>query len=184
MKRPTISMAMIVKNEAENLPRIFKSIEGCFDEIHITDTGSTDDTVKIAQELGAKVHHFGWCDDFAMARNVSFEPITTDFVFWMDGDDVLENREEFINFRDNVMDLADYWVANYIYSSDASGKPMCTFARERVFRTSKKMRWRYFVHEGVQPSLPRVRLSLSSFHLGALGICARMRISKRISLET
>lgn len=143
---------MIVKNEAENLPRLFASIEGCFDEIHITDTGSTDNTVELAQSLGAIVHPFEWCDDFSAARNASFAPIKTDYVAWLDGDDVLENREAFISFRDHVMGLADYWLAAYHYSSDATGKPICTFARERVFRVDKGMHWKYFVHEGVIPS--------------------------------
>jgi len=145
---------MIVKNEAENLPRLFESIQGVFDEIHITDTGSTDDTVKIAESYGAKVHHFEWCDDFAAARNASFKPVTTDFVFWMDGDDVLENKEAFIHFRDHVMKVADYWVAPYHYASDANGNAICTFARERVFKVSRGMQWRYFIHEGVIPVLP------------------------------
>lgn len=152
MKRPTISLAMIVKNEAENLPRLFASIQDCFDEIHITDTGSTDGTVEIAERLGAKVHHFKWVNDFAAARNASFDPITTDYVMWLDGDDVLENPEGFKRFRDDAMGLADYWIATYHYSSEAvTGKPLCSFARERVFRTDRKFKWKYFVHEGVIP---------------------------------
>ncbi len=142
---------MIVKNEAENLPRLFKSIEGCFDEIHITDTGSADDTVKIAQELGATVHHFDWINDFSAARNASFKPITTDYVFWFDGDDTLDNPEEFKHFRDHVMYLADYWIAPYHYTSDENGKSLCTFARERVFKISKQLSWKYPIHEGVTP---------------------------------
>jgi glycosyltransferase involved in cell wall biosynthesis len=143
---------MIVKNEAHNLPRLFESIEGCFDEIHITDTGSTDDTVEVAKRLGATVHHFEWCMDFSAARNASFLPIKTDFVMWMDGDDVLENKDAFIKWRDDAMGLAEYWVATYHYASDSqTGKPVCSFARERVFRTDRQMKWKYFVHEGVVP---------------------------------
>ncbi len=153
-KRPTIALAMIVKNEAHNLPRLFASIEGCFDEVHITDTGSTDGTPDVARKLGAQVHEFQWVDDFAAARNASFEPVKTDFVMWLDGDDVLGNREAFIRWRDDAMEFADYWMATYHYSSDAAGRPNCSFARERVFRVEKGMRWRYFVHEGVIPQSP------------------------------
>lgn len=151
MSRPTITLAMIVKNEAENLPGLLKSVEGCFDDILITDTGSTDDTVGVALSLGARVQHFEWCDDFSAARNASFQGVTTDYVMWLDGDDVLENREGFINWRDTAMNLADYWVATYHYSSDPSGKAVCSFARERVFKVDKGMQWKYFVHEGVMP---------------------------------
>lgn len=145
---------MIVKNEAENLPRLFESIEGCFDEVHITDTGSTDDTVAIAERFGAKVHRFDWVQDFSAARNASFDPVTTDFVCWLDGDDTLDNPEGFKRFRDDVMALADYWVAPYHYASDANGKAVCTFARERVLRVNKQMRWNYAIHEGIKPESP------------------------------
>lgn len=152
MKRPTISLAMIVKNEAENLPRLFDSIQGCFDEIHITDTGSTDDTVKIAESRGAIVHHFAWVNDFAAARNYSFSHVKTDYVMWLDGDDILQNPEGFNKFRDDAMGLADYWIATYHYSSDPTGKAVCSFARERVFRVDRGFQWKYFVHEGVIPA--------------------------------
>lgn len=151
MKRPTLALALIAKNEAENLPRLFASIEGCFDEIHLTDTGSTDNTVEVAKKLGAIVHHFPWVDDFSAARNASFEPIKTDYIAWLDCDDVLENREGFLNFRDTAMSLADYWLANYHYSSDAAGNAVCTFVRERVFKNHIGFKWKYFVHEGVIP---------------------------------
>lgn len=151
MKRPSLSLVMIVKNEAHNLPRLLKSVEGCFDEVHITDTGSTDATVAVAQELGCHVHHLEWPHDFSAARNASIQPVTTDYWMWMDGDDVLNNREGFIKWRDDAMGLADYWISTYHYASDSAGKPVCSFARERCFKTSLQMGWKYFVHEGVVP---------------------------------
>jgi len=154
MSRPSITLGMIVKDEADNLPRIFESVKDCFDEIHITDTGSKDGTQDVARKLGAQVFDFTWCDDFSAARNHSFSNVKTDFVAWLDGDDVLENRENFIKFRDDIMKIADYWVAPYHYASDAEGKSTCTFARERVFRMSRQPRWRYFIHEGVTPDGP------------------------------
>lgn len=151
MTRPSVALAMIVKNEAHNLPRLFKSIEGCFDEIHITDTGSTDDTVEIAKANGAQVHHFEWVNDFAAARNASFAPVKTDYVVWLDADDCIENPEAFKLFRDTSMGLSDFHLVPYHYASDASGKPVCTFSRERVFKVSRRFQWRYFIHEGVTP---------------------------------
>lgn len=161
MKRPSITLAAIMKNEAHNIPRMLKSVEGCFDEIILTDTGSTDDSVEIAKSHGAQIKHFEWVDDFAAARNFSFEGIKTDYIAWMDLDDILENPQGFKNFRDDAMSLGDYWIASYHYSSDASGKPVCTFARERVFRTNKNYRWKYFVHEGVMPD-SSTRMQFSS----------------------
>jgi glycosyltransferase involved in cell wall biosynthesis len=152
MKRPSIAIAVIARNEASNVRQWFASVEGLFDQYVFVDTGSNDGTQDIAKELGCDVFHFPWCDDFSAARNYAFDQVKTDFVFWNDLDDVLENREAFIQFRDNIMKIADFWIAPYHYASDGEGRPVCTFARERVFRMSRQPRWRYFIHEGVVPS--------------------------------
>lgn len=150
--RPSISLAVIAKNEEGNVSQLLKSVEGCFDEIVFVDTGSTDNTVEEAKTFGAKVFHFEWVQDFSAARNFAFSKVTTDYVCWFDLDDALDNKDAFIRFRDHVMHLGDYWIAPYHYSSDASGKPTCIFARERVFRMDRGFRWKYPVHEGVMPT--------------------------------
>ena len=96
MNRPSISLCIIVKNEEHNLPNLLKSVEGCFDEICITDTGSTDNTVKVAESFGCKVSHFKWVYDFSSARNFNFSQAKSDYIMWMDGDDFLETKEQFI----------------------------------------------------------------------------------------
>lgn len=158
-KRPTIALCLIVKNEADNLPKLFKSIEGCFDEIHITDTGSEDKTVEVAKSLGATVHHFDWVDDFSAARNYSFSHANTDFIMWLDGDDVLSDAKAFKLWRDTTMNIADYWLATYNYALNPDGTPNCAFARERVVRRSKDFKWKYFVHEGLLPPIKSVHKS-------------------------
>lgn len=140
-----------MKNEEENIPRLLESVKGCFDQIVLVDTGSTDNSVKVAKSLGAQVEHFEWINDFSAARNYAFSFSKSDFTMWMDLDDVLFNKEGFLNFKKDAMHLADYWLADYQYSSDAKGKVVCQFTRERVFRTSKQYQWKYFVHEGVVP---------------------------------
>lgn len=151
LKRPTIALACIAKNEEENIERLLKSVEGCFDEIVITDTGSTDRTVEIAQSLGAQVKHFAWVNDFSAARNYSFSDIKSDYIMWLDLDDVLVSKEEFIRFRDNVLMLAECWIAPYHYSTDENGRPVCVFARERIIKNHKGVRWKYPIHEGMIP---------------------------------
>lgn len=165
MSKPSLALAMIVKNEAENLPVLFESIKDCFDEIHITDTGSTDGTIDILKSLGAKVHHFDWVNDFAAARNASFDPVKTDYVMWMDGDDVLAKPDAFKMWRQDVMHLADYWFAPYHYAHNEKGESVCTFIRERVFKTAKKPAWKYFVHEGVIPKQGSIMQQVGAWHI-------------------
>lgn len=87
--RAEISLCMIVRNEERVLGDCLKSVKEWVDEIILVDTGSTDKTVEIAKEHGAKVFHFPWCDDFSAARNVSLEHATKEWLFWMDADDTL-----------------------------------------------------------------------------------------------
>lgn len=151
MDRPSISLALIAKDEANNVERLFKSVEGCFDEIILVDTGSTDNTVEIAKNLGATVYHFDWINDFSAARNFSFSKVKTEYVMWMDLDDALFDKEAFIDFRNKSLKYFDYVLAKYNYALDQAGKPIVSFARERIMKMSTSPVWKYFVHEGVTP---------------------------------
>lgn len=70
---PTISLAMIVKNEEEWLPKCLDSVKDIVDEIVIVDTGSTDKTKEVAARYGAQIYDFTWVDDFSAARNFSLD---------------------------------------------------------------------------------------------------------------
>jgi glycosyltransferase involved in cell wall biosynthesis len=72
----TISLSMIVKNEAKTLERCLRSVEGIPDEIIIIDTGSEDNTKEIARNFTPQIFDFEWADDFSAARNYSFEQVT------------------------------------------------------------------------------------------------------------
>ncbi len=84
-----ISLCMIVKDEAATLARTLATVQGVVGEIVVVDTGSTDDTVMIAQSYGAKIHSFAWMNDFAAARNESLRYATGEWVLVLDADEVL-----------------------------------------------------------------------------------------------
>ncbi|MFI5936454.1 glycosyltransferase [Actinoplanes sp. NPDC051494] len=69
MSCPLLAASIIVRDEAELLPACLESLAFVVDEIHVHDTGSTDDTPEIAARYGAGVTRGGWSDDFAAARN-------------------------------------------------------------------------------------------------------------------
>ncbi len=94
-----ISLCMIVKNEEENLGRCLKSVQDLVDEIIVVDTGSTDKTVEIAKEYGAKVHYFKWCNDFSAARNESLKYASKNWILIMDGDDEFCSEDKGKNLK-------------------------------------------------------------------------------------
>src|SRR6516164_2873056 len=89
--RLRVSLCMIVKDEAANLPACLGSVADLVDEMIVVDTGSTDDTKTVAERLGANVYDFDWVDHFAAARNESIRHATGDWVFWLDGDERLDD---------------------------------------------------------------------------------------------
>ncbi|WP_322679890.1 MULTISPECIES: tetratricopeptide repeat protein [unclassified Nostoc] len=80
---------MIVKNEAATLPKCLNSVRNVVDEMVVLDTGSIDRTPNIAKQLGAKVHHFKWCNDFSAARNAALKYVTGDWILVLDADETL-----------------------------------------------------------------------------------------------
>ncbi|MEL6381141.1 MAG: tetratricopeptide repeat protein [Cyanobacteria bacterium J06626_18] len=85
----SLSLCMIVKNEAQNLSRCLASVQGYVDEMIVADTGSQDATVAIAQDFGAQVVSIEWTNDFAVARNQSLEMATGDWILVLDADEVV-----------------------------------------------------------------------------------------------
>jgi glycosyltransferase involved in cell wall biosynthesis len=84
-----LSFCMIVKNEATNLPRCLASVQSIADELIVLDTGSTDNSIAIAQSFGARVEQYSWNHNFATARNIALTYVTGDWVLVLDADEVL-----------------------------------------------------------------------------------------------
>ncbi len=89
MTRPTISACMIVKNEEKMLPNCLRSIRNFVDEIIVVDTGSSDNTVGIAESFGAQVFHHPWENHFSKHRNQSLDYAGSDWLFIIDADEEL-----------------------------------------------------------------------------------------------
>jgi len=89
----TLSLAMIVRDEAGALGHCLGSVRDLVDEMVVVDTGSTDGTVAIAESFGARIGDFPWCDDFAAARNESLRLCTGDWVLLLDADEAVDRLD-------------------------------------------------------------------------------------------
>lgn len=89
-----LSLCMIVRDEAAFLARCLSSVAALVDEIVIVDTGSVDDTIKIAKSFGARVSSIEWPNDFALARNASLALATGDWILVLDADEYLDQQAQ------------------------------------------------------------------------------------------
>ena len=112
-----LSVAMIVKDEAANLPQCLASIQGLWDELVVVDTGSSDATVAIAAACGARVQAFAWIEDFAAARNFSLSLCTGDWVLVLDADeavDPLDHPRIRAACQGAEVQAFSLWIRNYL----------------------------------------------------------------------
>ncbi|HBF33202.1 TPA: hypothetical protein DDW35_01435 [Candidatus Sumerlaeota bacterium] len=114
-----LSICMIVKNEARRIANCVKRHLPLADEIIVVDTGSTDGTAELAQEAGAIVSHFTWCDDFAAARNAALDAATGDWAFALDADEWID-EQDFLKLRILCEGApAVYSVMTHTFSNEA-----------------------------------------------------------------
>lgn len=94
-----LALVMIVRDEARCIARCLGSVKPYVDAMIVVDTGSTDDTIAIAEHHGATVHHFAWCDDFAAARNAALDHSAADWNLILDADEWLDSGAETLGAR-------------------------------------------------------------------------------------
>lgn len=148
-----LSLCLIVKDEEKSLDNCLKNAQEYADEIIIVDTGSCDNTKKIAQKYTSKIYDFQWCDDFSKARNFSFDLAENEYIMWLDGDDILldDSVKEIVKWK-NSEEKCDVLMCRYVASFDKNYKPLFEYYRERIVRNLKKFRWHDRVHEVITPS--------------------------------
>jgi hypothetical protein len=83
--RERVTACLIVQNEQDRLPSALESVAFC-DEITVVDGGSTDRTVEIARQAGARVIENPW-PGYARQRNVAIDASTSEWILEVDADE-------------------------------------------------------------------------------------------------
>jgi glycosyltransferase involved in cell wall biosynthesis len=87
--RAKISVLINTLNEERNLPYALRSVRQWADEIIVVDMYSTDRTVEIAHEFGAKVFFHERVTEFEIARKLAIEKASNDWMFFLDADELV-----------------------------------------------------------------------------------------------
>ena len=95
-ERQTLSVIILTKNEEARIGRCLQSVRWA-DEILVVDGLSTDRTVEICRQFGARVISHAFEGSFAQERNIGLEHARSDWVLQLDADDVVTPE-----FRDAV----------------------------------------------------------------------------------
>jgi tetratricopeptide (TPR) repeat protein len=186
----TLALCMIVKDEEEMLGKCLEAVAPAVDEIIVVDTGSTDRTIEIAKSHGAKVIEQAWTGSFSEARNTSFEHATTDWIVYLDADEVL--------VADDVARLKSltrrvwregFYLALTSFTGETGDAGAVTNSVLRVFRNRPDYRFEGRLHEQIAHNLPTYaagRIEQSSVrvdHYGYLGAVRDAKEKSRRNLE-
>jgi glycosyltransferase involved in cell wall biosynthesis len=131
---------MIVKNEVEALPRLAATLDGQIDHWTIVDTGSTDGTAALVEELFAGVPGEVICDTwrgYGPSRNVALARarLSAEWVLHLDADEAVHGALE------RAIPAAFDGVEAEQHSNDLR------FWTPRLVRSSEKWEWRGRAHE-------------------------------------
>ncbi len=176
-----ISLCMITKNEERLIEQCLNSVKGIIDEVIIIDTGSTDKTKEVANDickkfcLEAKFFDFKWIDDFSVARNESLKHATKDWILVLDADEVIE-KKDLIKIRDaieNANEIAGFSLEQRSYIDkyfEGAIKNNSDFelVKEypsyisnflvRLFRNNSGLYFKHRIHELVEDSIIEKKL--------------------------
>lgn len=166
-----LTVGVIVKNGAQTLEKCLDSVKPLLgavpSELIVTDTGSTDGSVEIAERYTDRVMRFQWNGDFSAARNTGLAAARGEWFLFLDADEWFEDVSELIAFfRGNECDR--YGSGCYIQRNyaDFSGRNYADFHAVRIFRRYPGMRFERPIHESVRWLRPIRFFSAYVHHYG------------------
>lgn len=177
-----LSACLIVKNEESQLARCLESLKGVADEIIVVDTGSTDRTLEIAKQYGAKIGHFAWCEDFAKARNAALELATQPWCLWIDADEELTANS--VNMlREGLMrpQFGGYFIQIVNMLGTGTEGETYVHAPLRLFRRHEKVRFIGRIHEQIVQGISDLgwrSATLNNVYLNHYGYTTEMMTSR------
>lgn len=152
----TLAILILTKNEEDNISDVVRNAFKCADEVVVIDSGSSDNTVGIARNEGAKVCYRKWDDDFAAQRNFGLLQTSTDWVLYLDADERLNSKLiEAVNKEIQLNDTTKQYVIqrkSVAFGTEFNyGVLQPDYVRRMFPRT--KVKWVNKVHEHPQCSL-------------------------------
>src|SRR4051795_1719170 len=136
-----ISVLILTKDEERNLPACMETLRWS-DDIHVLDSYSTDATVAVANQAGAKVWYRGF-DSFAQQQNWALENIQFRYpwVFYIDADERVTEQlaKSMLNAVQNPRDSVafrirrrDFFMGTWLKHVQATPYYLRLFRRDKM----------------------------------------------------
>ncbi|BDG08002.1 glycosyltransferase family 2 protein [Anaeromyxobacter paludicola] len=151
MSRPRLSLCLLVRDEAELLPRFLAAARGLWDELVAVDTGSSDATPALLAAAGARVLRRPWTGDFAAGRNAGLEVARGEWIAWLDPDELVSPAlvaEARRALADPAAGAASLRMRNHLPHGHVREARLL-----RLFRADPAIRFRHAIHEDVGPDV-------------------------------
>jgi tetratricopeptide (TPR) repeat protein len=188
----SISACVIVRDEEKNIGQWLQCVQQIADELVVVDTGSTDRTVFIAEQGGARVYHFAWCNDFAAAKNFALEHARGEWIIFLDADEYFPGRviprlREHIKMYHPNRRIVGIICRLLNIDKDDKDRFIGSIGQIRVFRNMKALRYTGVVHEHLMNTSRngrclKVAEDLEIYHTGYSQKIIRAKLQRNLAL--
>ena len=188
-----ISACYIVKNEEKSLRTSLESLKDAVDEIIIVDTGSTDGTLDIAKNFGARIFSETWQDDFSAPRNIALDYAESDWIIFLDADEYF-TAETAKNIRTVIENIGEENIGGlliHLVNIDTANdnRVMDSAFVLRIFRNLRGLHYVGKIHEELKwfdKSLPNMipipAEILTLYHTGYSATLNKSKAARNLKL--
>lgn len=139
--RLPLAVIILTLNEERHLPECLASVAGLAERTLIVDSGSTDETVNIARQIGVEIV-FNEFKGYASQRTAALTMVAQEWVLFLDADERLtpKLREELAQAIGQAPEeLAGYWIPrrNVVFGRELRGGGWWPDFQLRLLRRSK-----------------------------------------------
>lgn len=156
-----LTVVILTKNESLNIVDCVENAKQVTDDVLVIDSGSTDSTVELAKQAGARVVYRALENDFSAQRNFAVENSEAEWLLHLDADERM--NEELIVEVNKVLKEGKQarYEFNRYYSAFGKDFKHGALGPNTVIRLFPRLggRWENKVHESYHSDAPVVRLN-------------------------